>query len=178
MSVRRVVISTDRSGASVVQSDGEPPRAHDFVHTPGFSQTLVWTTEPEPRLPHDGADPTPDVTSMLPASGETRFILLTLPPDSVFADPRFDGAAAGAEAMQHSPGIAELFEPDHPGMHTTPTVDYDLVLDGEVWLELSDGKEVRLTAGDIVVQHGARHAWRNKSTSGATVAAILIGARG
>jgi hypothetical protein len=46
-----------------------------------------------------------------------------------------------------------------------------------VWLELSDGKEVRLTAGDIVVQHGARHAWRNKSRSGAIVAAILIGAR-
>ena len=114
---------------------------------------------------------------MLPAPGETRFILLTLPPDSVFADPTFDGAAAGAEAMQHSPGIAELFESDNPGMHTTPTVDYDLVLDGEVWLELSDGKEVRLTAGDLVVQHGARHAWRNKSKSGAIVAAILIGAR-
>lgn len=177
MSVRRVVISTDRSGASVVQSDGEPPRGHDFVHTPGFSQALVWSTDREAQLPHDGTDPTPAVTSMLPAPGETRFILLTLPPDSVFADPTFDGAAAGAEAMQHSPGIAELFESDNPGMHTTPTVDYDLVLDGEVWLELSDGKEVRLTAGDIVVQHGARHAWRNKSKSGAIVAAILIGAR-
>ena len=69
-----------------------------------------------------------------------------------------------------------MFEVDSPGMHTTPTVDYDIVLDGEVWLELSDGREVKLNTGDVVVQHGARHAWRNKSDRPATIAAILIGA--
>lgn len=86
-----------------------------------------------------------------------------------------DGPALEA-ALEHSPGIAEALEPENPGMHTTPTVDYDIVLDGEVWLELSDGREVKLVAGDIAVQHGTRHAWRNKSDRPATVAAILIGA--
>lgn len=61
-------------------------------------------------------------------------------------------------------------------MHTTPTVDYDVVIEGEVWLELSEG-EVHLTTGDVVVQHGTRHAWRNKGDKPATVLAVLIGAQ-
>jgi len=176
MELRRVVVANDDSGASLVVEDGTPPRNHDFDHIPGFSQTLVWATAPRPELPYSGGDPTPDVTSLVPEPGGTLLVVLTLPPDAVFADPSFDPAAAGAESLEHSPGIAELFEPDNPGMHTTPTVDYDIVLDGEVWLELSDGREVRLAAGDVVVQHGARHAWRNKGDRPATIAAVLIGA--
>ena len=175
MNVRRVVIATNDQGAAEVVVDGSPPRQHDFDNTPGFSQALVWATPALPSLPYNGVDPTPAATSFVPEVGGTRFILLTFPPDSVYADSTFDGAAAGAEAMQQSPGIAELFELDSPGMHTTPTVDYDIVLDGEIWLELSDGQEVKLGTGDIVVQHGARHAWRNKSDRAATIAAILIG---
>ena len=48
-----------------------------------------------------------------------------------------------------------------PGMHTTATIDFEVVLDGEIWLELDDGVEVHLRAGDTVVQNGTRHAWRN-----------------
>ena len=177
MKVRRVVIATDSSGRSVVSSDDASPRAHEFVNTPGFGQALVWTTAPRPTLPFDGADPTPSASSLVPDPGATSFIVLTFPPDTVYADSGFDGAAAAAEAAEHSPGIAETLEPDSPGMHTTPTVDYNVVLDGEVWLELSDGAEVKLVAGDVVVQHGARHAWRNKSDRPATIAAILIGAQ-
>jgi hypothetical protein len=175
MSLRRVVIGTNDRASDVV-IDGSPPRRHDFVNTPGFSQALVWATPSQPAVPYDGVDPTPAVTTFVPEPGGTRFIVLTLPPDSVYADPSFDGASAGAEALQHSPGIAEMFEVDNPGMHTTPTVDYDIVLDGEIWLELSDGREVKLNTGDVVVQHGVRHAWRNKSDRPATIAAILIGA--
>jgi hypothetical protein len=177
MNVRRVVIATDASGRSVVSSDDASPRAHDFVNTPGFAQALVWTTAPDPTLPFDGADPTPEAPSLVPDPGATSFIVLTFPPDAVYADSGFDGAAAAEEAAEHSPGIAESLEPDNPGMHTTPTVDYNVVLDGEVWLELCDGAEVKLVAGDVVVQHGARHAWRNKADRPATIAAILIGAR-
>ena len=154
----------------------ESPRPRLRQH-PGFSQALVWTTAPGPTLPFDGADPTPVAPSLVPVPGATSFIVLMFPPDAVYADSGFDGAAAAAEAAEHSPGIAETLEPDSPGMHTTPTVDYNVVLDGEIWLELSDGAEVKLAAGDVVVQHGARHAWRNKSGRPATIAAILIGAQ-
>ena len=67
-------------------------------------------------------------------------------------------------------------EPDAPGMHTTDTIDFEVVLDGEVWLELDDGVEVHLRAGDTVVQNGTRHAWRNHGDTTARLAVFLIGA--
>lgn len=174
MNFRRVLVS-NVDGVSRVVEDGEPPRTTVATHTPGFVQALAWQTAPTPDLATSADDLTKDAASLLPLPGGTSLILLTLPPDSVYADPEFDHAAAGAESARNSPGIAELFEPDSPGMHTTPTVDYDVVLDGEVWLELTDG-EVHLTSGDVVVQHGARHAWRNRSDRPATILAVLVGA--
>jgi quercetin dioxygenase-like cupin family protein len=71
--------------------------------------------------------------------------------------------------------MAAAMEPDNPGMHQTATVDYGIVLDGEVVLELDDGAQTVLTAGDTIVQLGSRHAWRNKSDRPATVAFVLTG---
>ncbi len=73
------------------------------------------------------------------------------------------------------PGLAELFEPDNPGMHTTPTVDYGVVLEGEIVLDLDAGETTLLRPGDVVVQNGTRHAWRNPGTRPATVFFVLIG---
>ncbi|MFF5968677.1 cupin domain-containing protein [Streptomyces collinus] len=61
-------------------------------------------------------------------------------------------------------------------MHATPTVDYGIVLQGEIVLELDDGHRTSLSAGDIVIQNGTRHAWRNRSDQPATMAFVLIGA--
>jgi quercetin dioxygenase-like cupin family protein len=72
--------------------------------------------------------------------------------------------------------LAELFEPDQPGMHVTQTVDYVVVLDGQIWLELDDGQLVSLRQGDTVVQNGTRHAWRNLGTQAATLAVVMVGA--
>ena len=68
-------------------------------------------------------------------------------------------------------------EPGAPGMHTTQTIDVELVISGEVWLELDDGAEVRLGPGDTVVQNGTRHAWRNKSNEPCVLLVALIGAK-
>ena len=68
------------------------------------------------------------------------------------------------------PGLAERFEPDNPVMHTTDTNDYGIVLDGEIWLELDDGRVQHLRQHDIVIQNGTRHAWRNKSDRPALMA--------
>jgi len=175
MKVRRVLVA-NADGTSRVIEDGEPPRSVVYVETPGFEQTVVWRTAPVPALHHDGTEPTTAAPGVLPEPGGTSVIILTLPPDAVYGDPSFDPVAAGAESARHNPDMALMFEPDNPGMHTTPTVDYDVVLDGEVWLELTDD-EVRLSAGDVVVQHGTRHAWRNKSDKPATLMAVLIGGR-
>ena len=77
--------------------------------------------------------------------------------------------------QEHRSPLVE-FEPD--GMHRTPTVDYGIVLDGEIWLELDEGRSALLRQHDVVVQNGTRHAWRNKSNRPATLAFVLIGACG
>lgn len=177
MQVRRVVTGLDATGRATVVSDGPPPRSHDLVHVPGMSTAMLWATAPGGPLPLDGADPTPRVVSQLPLPGGTCFLIVRFPPDSVFTEPGFDPAAADAEQRLASPGIAERFEPDNPGMHTTDSVDYIVVLAGEVWLELDDGQLTQLRAGDTVVQNGTRHAWRNRSTEPVTLAVIQVGAK-
>lgn len=174
--VRRVVTGI-RNGKSVFVSDGPAPNTHVFQSVPGFVNSVCWATAAVPQLPLSGKDPVPAGTPIVPPPGETRLLVVCFPPDSVMADPAFDGAAATAEQVQHLPGFAERFEAEHPGMHTTDSIDYDIVLDGEIWLELDDGAEVHLKQGDIAVQCGTRHAWRNKGTKTATMAFVLVGAR-
>jgi quercetin dioxygenase-like cupin family protein len=87
-----------------------------------------------------------------------------------------DLTAAFAELHQKLPGLAEVLEPDDSGMHTTDTVDFDVVISGEIYLEQDDGSEVLLKAGDCVVQNGTRHAWRNRSAANCVVAVTLLGA--
>ena len=171
--MRRVVTGHDANGRSVVTSDGPIPRSREFTSLPGWVSRLPWATEPGEPVSRTGEDPTPKITSLLPAPGGTRFIVLTFPPDTAMTDPLFDPVAFDQEQRTDSPGIADLMEPD--GMHTTPTVDYGLVLQGEIVLELDDGKCTPLSAGDIVIQNGTRHAWRNRGDQPATMAFVLIG---
>lgn len=175
--MRRVVTGHDSEGRSVIVSDGEPPRGHAYKGFPGFVFTLAGATEPGHDVNTHGVDVTTSVTSLVPhPGGGTRLLIMSIPPDSHMERPDFDGPLFGAEQLEHGPGLAELFEPDAPGMHTTPTVDYTIVLEGEIWLEVDDGQATRLEAGDVVVQNATRHAWRNKSDAVATIAAILVGA--
>ncbi|MFE7903015.1 cupin domain-containing protein [Streptomyces sp. NPDC057424] len=173
--VRRVVTGVDHSGKPVIVGDGEPPVTRRYTHTPGFARSLVWNTA-APAAP--SADPTESLKSYVPAPGETIALTVTFPPASVYADAGWDPVAAGAEQLEATPGLAELFELDNPGMHTTPTVDYGVVLSGEIVLDLDGGETVVLKPGDIVVQNGTRHAWRNNSAEPATVFFVLIGAGG
>lgn len=170
----RRIIAANVDGISRVVSDGEPPRSKHAVQTPGFSNTLVWCTPSKLTTAFDATDHTVAATSFVPDAGGSSLLVLTLPPLSVFQDPAFDAAAAAAEHLTISPGIADHMEPDHPGMHTTASVDYAVVLDGPLHLELTDG-EVELHTGDVVVQHGTRHAWRNRSDTIARLLVVLMG---
>ena len=177
MKVRRVVVSNGADGKSKVQSDGFAPRAADYASLPGYGDALLWST---PAAPSVGAsvpavDATPEV-KFVAGPGETRLMMVTFPPEAQMMRADFDPAAFGAEFVQKAPGLAERFEMDHPGMHTTDSIDYDVVLDGEITLELDGGKEVVLKRNDVCVQHGTRHAWRNKTDKPATMLFVLIGA--
>lgn len=173
--VRRVVTG-QKDGKSVVLSDGEA-RGHEFAAVPGFRTTQVWATSPVSALPHTGGDPVEKSISVLPVLNGSRFMIVQFPPDSVMADPAFDGAAAEAEYAEVLPGLAECFEPDGSGFHITDSIDYDIVLAGELTLELDDGQTRVLGVGDVVIQNGTRHAWRNRSAQPAVMASILIGSQ-
>ncbi len=174
--VRRIVTG-ERDGRSTVIADGPVANTHDFVAVPGFQTTLAWKADAIPDLPYDGTDPVAQVTTMVPDPHGSTLIIVRFPPDSVASAPTFDGAAAAREQQAFLPGLFESFDPDGSGMHRTATVDYDIILEGELWLELDDGEQRHLKAGDIVIQNGTHHAWRNLGDKPATMAAVLIGAR-
>jgi quercetin dioxygenase-like cupin family protein len=139
--------------------------------------SVLWATAASPELPfHLDAEPQAGVR-VLPEPSETRLMIVRFPPDTIFADPRFDGEIYAGEAGAHLPGLIDAFEPDGSGFHTTPSVDYDVVLEGEICLELDDGAETLLRRGDVVIQGGTRHAWRNRSNADAVMMFVLIGAK-
>jgi quercetin dioxygenase-like cupin family protein len=72
--------------------------------------------------------------------------------------------------------MAAVMDPSDPGMHTTDTIDLEVVLTGRVVLELDDGAEKEMGPGDIIIQNGTRHRWHNRQDETAVMAAILIGA--
>src|SRR4051794_19869964 len=117
--VRRVVTATDPERSSIIASDAAAP-VIEYHHVPGFTHSVVWTT---PAPPDPTADGSAVPANYIPGPGCTIAMTMTFPPDSIYLDSGFDVAAAGAEMFQKTPGLAELFEVDAPGMHKTPTVD-------------------------------------------------------
>jgi quercetin dioxygenase-like cupin family protein len=82
-------------------------------------------------------------------------------------------AALNAEHMINAPGLAETMEPD--GTHSTETVDYVVVTEGELSMQTDDGAITTLRPGDVLVQNGTRHAWRNLTDKPAAMIVVLIG---
>jgi hypothetical protein len=176
MEFKRIVTGRDRLGRARFLGDLFEPRSEVFTHVPGLVVSTLWATANEPVIPETVTDPVPSITSLVAAPGETRFMKVIFPPDSVL-EGISDWDAAGAEYAARLPGLAETFEPEHPGMHTTPTIDYVVLLSGELWLELDADEARRHAPGDVVVQNGTRHAWRNRGTEPAAILSVMIGAR-
>ena len=171
----RRVVTMNVDGKAVVQSD-EQMHAYEFKSVPNYEHTLLWVNPITPDLREKQRfDRYPD--SVFPGPGGTSLHFVTFPPGSVFADPSFDGEAARSEALIRLRGLADHFEKEDPAMHKTNTVDYAVVYEGEIWLELYDAKTIHLKRGDVVVQNGTRHAWRNKGTTPVTMLFFLNGAK-
>ena len=161
MKIRRVVTGHSADGRAIVASDTALD-ALTVALLPGMEFHRLWGADVVPTFPDDGS-PYPSLTYFPPLGG-FRFGLFTLPPDGVVPATPVDTEAAQKEAEEKLPGLLAYLEPDQPGMHTTETIDFEYVVSGEVWLELDDGVEMHLRAGDTVVQNGTRHAWRNRGS--------------
>jgi len=174
-STYRRIVTAEVNGKSVVERD-EPLPAYEFKTVPGYEHALIWVNPETPDLSKEQRlDKYPD--SVVPGAGGTSLHFVTFPPGSVVAAPSFDGEAAQKEALVRLPGLADHFEKEDPAMHKTNTVDYAVVYDGEIWMELDDRKTLHLNRGDVVVQNGTRHAWRNKGAKPVTMLFFLNGAR-
>jgi mannose-6-phosphate isomerase-like protein (cupin superfamily) len=168
MEIRRVVTG-HQDGKAVFAGDEVVP-AVDFGGGGGFH--LLWGGDGTPHYPDDGA--MPEWTSAFPPVGGRRFLLLTLPPEQAG-----NGSGGGTGGLNEvlTESLSEVMEPDEPGMHTTATIDFEVVLSGEVTLELDDGAEVVLRPFDCVVQNGTRHRWHNRGQEPATMVVFMTGAR-
>ena len=176
--MKRIVTGHDSKGKCIFATEGEPPKRVAMAGG-GLEITEVWGTEEMPALPAPQGDPTLRPHPYFPPPGGTRFVVVRFPAAAA-ADASVavaDPAAAAKQFFDQFPGLGDLMEADHPGMHASQTVDYVVVLSGEIDLELDDGATRRLRAGDCVVQNGTRHAWRNNGDVDCVLAAIVVGAR-
>lgn len=173
MDVRRVVTGHDANGNAVFVSDEQVAPVVTAL-TPGSEFHRLWGADEAPRFPNAGGRPYDH--AYFPAVGGFRFGHFTIPPADTAGPADLDFPAAFAEMEEKLPGMMAHMEPDAPGMHTTATVDFEVVLSGTVTLELDDGATVTLQPGDTVVQNGTRHRWSNPGTVPAVLAVFLIGA--
>jgi uncharacterized cupin superfamily protein len=175
---RRIVTGHDVSGKSVI--------AMDAVMTPtiekpeiGVAFYEVWNTAGSPATVDNGRDPTDRALQIEPPEQGSIIRFVDFGPKQAVAagaPPVTKDMAEAAFAMVGS-AHASTWRPGspHPLMHRTESVDYGIVVFGEIVLVLDDGSRTRLQAGDVVVQRGTDHAWENPSeTNPARMAFILL----
>lgn len=166
MTTRRIVTAIDEHGKSYFKHDGPTPGRVDLGL---FIDDEIWIDDP--ARPDAGAEHDPaaaDGFQLEPPAGGSCIRIFTFLPDTGAA---YDPEALAASASKFETGDA--MEDDNPGMHTTATIDYGIVLSGNISLELDSGT-VDLEPGDVVVQRATRHAWRNRSDQPCKMAFILI----
>ena len=166
-SVRRVITANDPSGKAVVVADGASP--HVLTYEGYGTATMLWQTAETPAR-YESRDRAADQKGVVPPPNGTVCRIVEFPPH----DPR---RMAG---RTHRDVFRGLVAPDesrgparHPHMHRTDTVDYGIVLEGQIHM-LMDKGEVHLRAGDVVIQQGTNHGWVNRERGICRMAFILI----
>lgn len=174
--VRRIITIDDEAGKSKAIADGPAPDVYTDPARPGYSATRIWVTDRTPariRGVRETVD-APHAWEPPPRGSVCRVV--TFPPDEGYRGRVGAREVQAFFAAMGSPG-ASTYSPaaPHPYMQKTRTLDFCLVLEGEITLVL-DTAEVELKAGDTVVQRGTNHAWSNRSDRPCVIAFSLHGA--
>jgi hypothetical protein len=170
--IRRVVVGEDADGQSYVEQDGPPTVIRTVPERPGFRSINLWATIGTPTSLQDG-DRAREVQAILPPLCGTVLRILDYPPDP--QDPQEAERRMKATFQQFNDVELPTGPMRHPGMHRTDSVDYAIVLTGEIYVVMDKG-ETLLREGDVLVLRGARHAWSNRSNEFCRVATVLIDA--
>jgi quercetin dioxygenase-like cupin family protein len=173
--VRRVVTGHDESGKAIVISDGPAPFVHVNAVDPEWYSTDIWRTNETPaRIVRAAAEPTLGPRRQMPEKRGTVLRINHFPPEQDAVrrmDPEASRRAFAALGNERAATFGKGGR--HPLMHRTETIDYAIVLSGEITMVLDD-VDVLLETGDIVVQSGTNHAWSNRSNAPCVVAFVLI----
>ena len=177
---KRVLTGRDEAGKSVFKSVDVTPEVVAIEANPGLTFYELYRTEGVPRLTGLEPDPMREGTKAFPSPGGTMFRLISYPPkrpEGWTPPPGVTFESGLREMSEKIPGMGDHFERDAPGMHASETIDYGIVVRGEMTLELDDGQTVHLRQGDCVVQNGTRHRWRNPLPEPCLMAFISIGGK-
>jgi mannose-6-phosphate isomerase-like protein (cupin superfamily) len=166
---RRVVTGHDAFGKAVVLIDGAAPNAKVRKAT-GLTSTLLWVTDGSPADNSGSADSADRELGVAPPPRGSIFRVVDFPPEA-------DAGTVDNAAMLREMGIAggAHAAPRHATMHRTKSIDYAVVISGEIDMLLDDS-EVHLRAGDVLVQRGTNHAWVNRGKEHCRIAFVLIDA--
>src|SRR5271155_2893951 len=172
--IRRVVTGHTPEGRSTIISDGPTPGGFETPVWPGRGQTAVWVTNQAPASNKD--DALPDLTSPLPGFADgtgSAFVVIQIPPESELDTMDSDQRKkATVPVARIAPNLIDVDTSKHFGMHATDTVDYLIMLSGELTLLLDD-TETTLKPFDTVIQRGANRSWVNRGTETALIAAVV-----
>jgi hypothetical protein len=170
--VRRVITGHDADGASVFIEDALAPNVKEMASMPGLALTDLWETAGAPASNEGGKDAAARTVRLEPPKNGTILRIVEFPPDSAWRN-----AADGKEAFKSiGAGHAKDKGSADPMMHKTSTVDYIIVLKGEIYAVMEKGEKL-LRAGDILVQRGTNHSWSVRGEAPCIVAAVLVNAK-
>jgi len=169
--VRRVVTGHQSDGKAVVLYDGAPPAVRARPES-GTKSWLLWAADATPADINGAADRGDRIMGIPPPAGGSVFRIVDFHPiDYAKLPPDHMARSMGAD---HAP--SKGWAPRHPAMHRTRSVDYAVVVAGEIDMLLDDS-EIHLKAGDVLVQQGTNHAWVNRGTQPCRIAFVLIDAK-
>jgi hypothetical protein len=170
--IRRIVTGHDAQGKSMFLTDGAATRTLAVPSVPGLIVTDLWETTSAPADNAGTRDAADRPVHLEPASTGTICRVVEFPPDASWQGKGDAKAAFDALGAGH----AKDAQSSNPMMHKTASVDYAIVIKGEIWAVMDEG-ERRMAAGDVLIQRGTNHAWSNRTDQPALVAFILVGAK-
>jgi mannose-6-phosphate isomerase-like protein (cupin superfamily) len=172
--IHRVVTGHAADGRAVIIEEGGLPTVLPLAAIPGTVFHEVWSTAETPALIDNGVDPTLGKLVLPPPAGGTRMRFVDIPPDTeeFLATGAQKMGAAFTEIGDQGASTVTGRSP-HPLMHRTQSIDYGVVIAGEMTLVLDDG-EALLRPGSVVIQRGTNHAWANRSGAMCRMLFVLV----
>jgi hypothetical protein len=169
--IRRIVTGHDAQGRSCIVEDRASPAVRFVPERPGYRVTNIWRTTESPAN-IETPDSIVEHQGVAPPKNGTVIRIIDIPPESADPNERKRQAAATFGKL-FSDADHRLEDARHPGMHVTASVDYAVILEGELTAIL-DKDETVMRVGDVLIQRGTNHAWANRSGKMARVLFVLI----